>query len=961
MPTSAWERARPAIDADAARALLTDIYGLDGRLDELGSQQDRNYLVAQSDGTKCVLKVDHPATTPEQLAAQELAIGQVAAAGLEVPQLLLSREGRTATQLTDGPAQGGHVRLMTYLAGGTLAEHGSFGELEARVLGEAAGRVVAALAELEHPGFTHEIQWDLRRGLEVAAELIDDVRDEAHRATISEAMTMVSPVLEDVAGQLPVQPIHGDLTDDNVFGTDTGPGIIDFGDVGDGWRIAELAVAIASVLQRTGSFAHAVAALDEYARHRDVTDAELHALWPLVILRGAVLVVSGENQLRIDEGNEYASARMDSEWRVLETALATPLEVAEAQFRLALGRPHRAGLEYAPVFVGVERMRVVALNAEAPVFDRGAWLASGTVDRELEASLDAAELVATRYAEWRLDVASAPAPEAPENCALFVEIIAATSATVFAPFAGVVDVLDAETIDLSDGVVRARFRGVHGAVAGSVAAGDALGALATEIDGTPRVRIQLINGRDDATIDWASTDNAGERAALRPDPSALLGIAAAPSPVRQLRQERRRRALALGRASERFWDEPPVIVRGWGSYLIDHTARPLLDLVNNVAELGHSHPRITEVAARALETLNTNSRFLYGAYADFAERLVERANRAWPGEFDVAVPVNSGSEAVDLALRMAKVFTKRRGVIVPREAYHGWTLASDAISTSTFDNPAAEDSRPDWVHLVEAPNAYRGSHRGEGAADGYLTEIERLLGNAPEPIAAFITESVLGNAGGVIPPEGYLRRAFAAIREHGGVAIADEVQVGYGRLGSHFWGAELAGARPDIITVAKAAGNGFPLGAVITRREVLDALADEGMFFSSAAGSPLSSAVGAAVLDLVDEERVIERAARVGTRFTDLMRELQARHAWIGEVHGSGLYQGVELVRDRDTREPATEETARLCERMLRHGMIVQPASERQNVLKFKPPTTITEFDVEAFAQALDVELARLG
>jgi 4-aminobutyrate aminotransferase-like enzyme len=171
----------------------------------------------------------------------------------------------------------------------------------------------------------------------------------------------------------------------------------------------------------------------------------------------------------------------------------------------------------------------------------------------------------------------------------------------------------------------------------------------------------------------------------------------------------------------------------------------------------------------------------------------------------------------------------------------------------------------------------------------------------------------------------------------------------------------MQGARPDIITVAKAAGGGYPLGAVITRREVLDALAREGMFFSSAAGSPLSSAIGSEVLDIIDDEGLMGRAERVGRRFTEAMHELAQRHDWVGAVHGRGLYQGVELVRDRASKTPAPDETQLVCERMLRHGMIVQPASERQNVLKFKPPMTITEFDVEQFASALDVELGRLA
>ncbi|MFD2758609.1 aminotransferase class III-fold pyridoxal phosphate-dependent enzyme [Gulosibacter faecalis] len=958
MANSHWERIRPDIDEAHAQRLLAEHYGLRGATRELGSQQDRNFLVTTEAGDRFVLKVDHPATTEPQLDAQHAAMSALRAAGLVVPEELPTVAGEQRARLALADSNDAHLRLFEYLDGGTLADSNVFGEFEARLLGEAAGRSVAALARTEHPGFRETAQWDLRRGADVVRSLVVDVIDSRRRAAVDEAVMLAERALEAIAERLPVQPIHGDLTDDNVLALDRAPGIIDFGDVGDGWRIGELAVAIASILQRTGSLAFVAAALEEFAEHVDFTDAELEALWPLVTLRGAVLVASGANQLRIDAGNAYARERAESEWQVLEAALAVPFDEARSLLRLALGRAHLPGLRYERLLPQLRRGHTLALDAESAVFDEGAWLEPGTVSSAIERALDEHELVTTRYGEWRLDMASAPATAAPENRALFVDLISATGGDLFAPFPGDVEVLDHETLDLVDGAIRLRIRGVYDSHSGWVAAGGRLGSLATEIDGTPRARVQLIAGRGGEVLDWASTETLGELASMRPDPSPILGLAPAPSPMPALRDERRRRAKALGNASERFWQEPPLIVRGWGSYLIDHTARPLLDLVNNVAAVGHSHPRLDRAAHSALTRLNTNSRFLYRGYADFTERLVERANRAWPGEFDVAVPVNSGSEAIDLALRLARAFTGRETIVVPREAYHGWTFASDAISTSSFDNPGSAENRPDWVRLVTPPNAYRGPFAD---ADGYLEELESLLETTESPVAAFITESVLGNAGGVVPPEGYLRRAFAAVRAHGGVAIADEVQVGYGRLGSNFWGASMQGARPDIITVAKAAGGGYPLGAVITRREVLDALAREGMFFSSAAGSPLSSAIGSEVLDIIDDEGLMGRAERVGRRFTEAMHELAQRHDWVGAVHGRGLYQGVELVRDRASKTPAPDETQLVCERMLRHGMIVQPASERQNVLKFKPPMTITEFDVEQFASALDVELGRLA
>ena len=247
-------------------------------------------------------------------------------------------------------------------------------------------------------------------------------------------------------------------------------------------------------------------------------------------------------------------------------------------------------------------------------------------------------------------------------------------------------------------------------------------------------------------------------------------------------------------------------------------------MVNNVTALGHGHPEVAETAARQWRRLNTNSRFHYAAVAELSERLLATV----PDSFDTVLLVNSGSEAVELALRLAKAFTGREDVLCVHESYHGWSLGADAVSTSVSDNPRALETRPDWVHVADAPNAYRGRHRGEGAGAAYAAGVAhqlQQLHDAGTPVGTFIAEPRNGNAGAIGTPPGYLEQVYAAVRAQGGVCICDEVQMGYGRLGRHFWGFEEHGVVPDIITMAKAMGNGHPLGAVITRREIAAALA----------------------------------------------------------------------------------------------------------------------------------------
>ncbi len=391
--------------------------------------------------------------------------------------------------------------------------------------------------------------------------------------------------------------------------------------------------------------------------------------------------------------------------------------------------------------------------------------------------------------------------------------------------------------------------------------------------------------------------------------------------------------------------------------MYDVTGRAYLDMVNNVTILGHGHPRLARAVGRQWSLLNTNSRFHYAAVAEFSDRLASLA----PEGLDTVFLVNSGSEAVDLALRLAWAQSGARNIISLLEAYHGWTVASDAVSTSIADNPKALETRPGWVHPVTAPNTYRGPFRGAASTTEYVARVEaalEALDLVGEGLAGFICESVYGNAGGIPLPPGYLSEVYAKVRERGGVCIADEVQVGYGRLGHYFWGFEEQGVVPDIITIAKGMGNGQPLGAVITRREIADSLEKEGYFFSSAGGSPVSCVVGMTVLDIMRDEALQENARDTGDYLKSRLQALGQRFPLVGAVHGMGLYLGLEFIRDRETLEPATEETAAICDRLLDLGVIMQPTGDHLNVLKIKPPLCLSRESADFFADMLEKVLS---
>ena len=380
-------------------------------------------------------------------------------------------------------------------------------------------------------------------------------------------------------------------------------------------------------------------------------------------------------------------------------------------------------------------------------------------------------------------------------------------------------------------------------------------------------------------------------------------------------------------------------------------------MVNNVALLGHAHPAMTRAVTRQWHLLNTNSRFNYEVIAEYTTRLAALA----PDGLDTVLLVNSGTEAADLALRLAFAHTGREIVIAVGEAYHGWSVAADAVSTSLADNPNALETRPPWTRFLDvAEQLPRASTATEPARRTPREAVRRIdeLAAAGDLPAAFIAEAVYGNAGGVLLPTGYLEAVYAAVRAHGGLCIADEVQVGYARLGHHFFGFEQQGVVPDIITVAKAMGNGHPIGGVITRREIAESLRETGSFFSSAGGSTVSCRAGLAVLDALRDDGLQANAAAVGDHLARRVVALSERHPLIGAMHGMGLYAGIELVRDRETLEPATEETFAICERMRELGVIVQPTSDRMNVLKVKPPLCITRESCDFFLEQLERTLA---
>ncbi|NQX34648.1 aminotransferase [Herbiconiux sp. VKM Ac-2851] len=972
--------AAPAVSEAQAAEIAAEVFGLarEGlEVTSLGSQTDANFRLRPApSAAPLLLKVANPSTSLAELEAQSAAADAVRASPGDVatPRTHPALTGeRVGTAVVDGA--GLPVRLLDFLEGSTLSGPGYLAPSVVARLGTLAARSVQALAAFAHPGTDRDLEWDLRN----ARHLVDDLLPFADAATarsLRASMDAVWPVVERLDPGLRRQVIHGDITDDNVVAQrdEAGRlqpfGIIDFGDVMHSWRIAELAVTCSSVLHHSDATVLSVLpAVTAFHALVPLEAAEVDALWPLVVARAATLVASAHHAAAIDPGNEYTAANAAHEHRILEVATSVPAPVFTAALRAALGLPApalsvpAAASPLLPGLVG-RPLATLDLSTTSPALARGRFLdpdaertlavealAGGALSRGvlgggvLTGGVAAAVL---RFGERRLTRTRLDDPHAP-TAALGVELHLAEPQPVHAPWPGDVTV-DGERMLLRTPTATLELTGLTPAAPTAVTAGELLGTATTHLT------IRVLHPAADPVItpSFATPELAEAWGTLVGNPTSLLPDApprasATPHGGEGLLA---RREQSLAEVQEHYYAHPPQIERGWRHHLVDTEARAYLDMVNNVASVGHAHPRIADAVSAQLELLNTNSRFNYASIVEFSERLAGLL----PDPLDTVFLVNSGSEAVDLALRIAWARAGHQHTVALREAYHGWTFASDAVSTSVADNPGALESRPPWIHALDTPNSYRGRHRGADAAR-YAPEavalIEELASDGHAP-AAFIAEPFYGNAGGLPLPDGYLRAVYPAVRAAGGLCVADEVQVGYGRLGEHFWGFEQQGVVPDIVTVAKAAGNGHPLGAVITTRAIADAYRSQGYFFSSAGGSPVSSVVGLAVLEIIRDEGLQENARAVGAHLKARLQALGERHALIGGVHGLGLYLGVEFVRDRVTLEPAPLETAAVCERMLTRGIIVQPTSDRQNVLKIKPPLTLTVADADRFADELD-------
>ncbi|WP_432180708.1 aminotransferase class III-fold pyridoxal phosphate-dependent enzyme [Streptomyces sp. NBC_00063] len=950
----------------------------------LGGEVDQNVKVVDASGQPHFVRVTRTLPDSTDVAWQNSLLQHLASTApeLPVPQLVQTMAGRPQVEV-EHEGQTFVVRVMTWIPGRVLAEIEEHPADLLRELGVMAGRLSLGLSGMDEPVGLAMHDWDMRCADVVVADALPFVEDPARADDVRRIMSWYDRVKPFLCS-LPHSVVHQDLNDANVLadtdeqGTLRISGIVDVGDSMFSVRATEVAIAAAyAMVRKDDPLAAAAEVVSGFQSVLPLTAEELAVVFPLAAARLCMNAVTWNRRVT-EKSTEYGRTRMKHTWPAIRRAALIPPDLAEAAFRAACALPTREALDDTDGLADALAAQYpdatyVDARPVSDLYDDLDWDAHDTVRAAVADRLDGRAGVLGHFdSSLMWSAQRAPGRREPATVRLGTTLLLSAGTKVCAPVQGVVEaeatddrplVLRHDLADTAlftcwwhlDGTRRAGDTVKAGEAVGVVRPGDVEPGLGSG------VQIQLLSSAEIAAWPPPRRIAPSQRSTwlqLSADPAPGLGHDPGIESELTVDEVIAVRSRRIARSQRNYYARPMNLVRGRDVWFYDEDGLAYLDSLNNVTHVGHAEPRVTAAAQRQMRKLNTNSRFVYPQIATYAERLVATL----PDPLEVVFLVCTGSEANDLALRIARQVTGRHHIVNIDGAYHGNTGVVTGISPNRYKGPGGQGA-PLTTHEVAIPDRYRGAYGYDAPKAGAMFArdaarvIERIDSDGRRP-AAFIAESLMGSAGNIVFPDGYLAGAFAAARKAGALCISDEVQVGVGRLGP-WWGFELQGVVPDIVTMGKPLGNGHPLAAVVTTREIADAF-DTGMkYFNTFGGNPVSCAIGEAVLDIVERDGLRANATYVGGYFAQSLRQLQERQPLIGDVRAQGLYLGVELVRDCATKEPATAEAFRVTELAKERGVVVFPNGVHDNVLKIKPPMTFQRAHVDLYVDVLDDVLSR--
>lgn len=977
----------------ALEQLIQDHFELKVKLKSLPGELDINAFCQADNGQSYILKIAHHGEERPQLEMQHALMQHLAdkSTPLQLPLAISNLQGQTITEVVDQKGQTRLMRLLTWVDGKLWADVNpqSYPLLES--LGQACGTLCQALLDFDHPAAHRQFKWNLTDGLWIKEHLAA-IEDTQQQSIVQYFIELIEKEVKSQLPQIRKSVIYNDANDYNTL-VSTQPldkrviGLIDFGDVVYTETINDIAIAAAyACMGKADPLTAAAHVVKGFNEKFPLTEQELTLIFPLIALRLCVSATSSALNKIKEPDNTYLVVSEKPAWDLLEKLVQIPPELAHFTFR------HYCGWEACPTRPHFDQWlskqgdtlgKIVdadwANEAASIDLSIGGWDLGNNANFDTIQSFEQtighilldkqAQIGVGGYGEIRpfysTDAYLQPSNDGPRwrTVHLGLDIWMPAESLVFAPLAAKVHSIDnnagerdyGPTVILEHQVSDeftfytlyghlSRRSLIHLYPGQEIEKGDIIATIGhAKENGSwpPHLHFQIMLDMLGKEGDFPGVAFPEEKAiwlSLCPDPTPMIpGIPTsdrAPSLSATAIMESRQSH--LGKSLSISYQRPLLMQRGYMQYLYNENGRRFLDTVNNVAHVGHQHPRVVQAAQRQLGILNTNTRYLHENIIRFAEELLA----TFPPELSVCYFVNSGSEANELALRMAKTYTAQQDIIALEAGYHGNTGACVDISSYKFDGKGGKGAPPP-THVVPMPDTYRGAYQGEQAGLQYAEHIAKTLKKIQgegKNVAAFICESILSCGGQIVLPPGYLQAAYQLVREAGGLCIADEVQVGFGRVGQHFWGFQLQNVVPDIVTMGKPIGNGHPLAAVVTTPAVAEAFTNGMEYFNTFGGNPVSAAIGRAVLQVVQEEDRQSHALAVGQYLKEGLSALQADYPIIGDVRGHGFFLGFELVNDPTSLAPAADQATYLANRMREKGILMSTDGPLHNVLKIKPP-----------------------
>lgn len=961
-----------------AQDVLLEHYGLRGELQELPGELDHNFKVKTADA-QYILKISDPRIDPRSLSFQEHILDQIQQSEVHAPQFVPDKTGVKIIKI-DAENKVFYIRLLTWLDGHLWANLHYHSKRLLNSLGIEAGKITAALTGFDDPFAHRKFDWDIDNAGWIKEYLQNFTGEEKDLITyFYNGFEKIRPTLDKTRKSV----VHNDANDYNILVSsdyETVAAIIDYGDSVFTSTINDLAIAITyAVMGKTDPLEAAVEVVRGYHLSFSLKEDELEILYWLV---GARLVISLTKSMinkNKEPDNPYLLISEKPAWALIKKWRKLNPLIAKAFFRNACGFHAHRDFEKLSIYllknrtsleslIGTTKTRNIDLDITSKlIYDlrtikdqkkftghlKQLWADGGSVpliggynEVRPELLIDDFRKETNEGAFW-------------EALQLGIQIWDFKNYKVTTPFEGIVLGLKSDAIYLMHKVENLTFYLVYKNLKpnpnlhiGHPAAGE-IGIFKVEEDYRPLFfQLTLLNPLEIGPQRSCIFEEGMVYRELMPNPTLLF------HELQTIKREENDmivgyRKVHLGKSLSISYDEPLQMIRGDGMYLIDQTGRQYLDMVNNVAHVGHEHPDVVKAGQVQMALLNTNSRYLHDEIIEFAQNLLA----TFPKELSVVNFVNSGSEANELAMRMAKTYTHQKDFIAVQVAYHGNSNACIDISSYKFDGKGGEGA-PEHTHVVPLPDTFRGKYTGAGAGEKYAShvqlEIEKLarLGRKP---AAFISESIISTGGQIELPDGYLRRVYEYVHAVGGLCIADEIQIGCGRVGKTFWGFQLHGVQPDIVTIGKPIGNGHPLAALVCTQEVADAFANGMEYFNTFGGNPVSCAIGNEVLKVIKRERLQENALTTGGYLKAHLNALKAQFPIIADVRGQGLFLGFELCDSQ--KNPLTSQAAYLTDRMKTLGILLSPDGPDHNVMKLKPPIIFNQKQASEFLSKLELVL----